>query len=82
MYGAGNYGKYFYRKLSHSVDIVAWVDRDYLYMPWYCCKKIQSPDSLSDLEFDILFIAIADEKTKNAVKDQLVQAGIKENQIF
>ncbi len=82
LYGAGNYGKYFYERLSHHIDIIAWVDRDYLYMPWYCCRKIQSPDCIGNLDFDKIFIAIVNERIRQKVRDMILQLGIEEKKIF
>lgn len=82
LYGAGNYGKYFYEKLSSRVEIVAWVDCKYDQISDIFGKKIESPDCIGRLDFDILFIAIADGRIKKEVTAMCRQMGIAEEKIY
>lgn len=82
LYGAGNYGKYFYENMAECSDIVAWVDQEYAYLPWICCKKIQPIEDIKDLEFDAIFIAIVNHKIKQEVEEQLICMGISKQIIY
>lgn len=82
LYGAGRYGTYCYKKLSEHTEILAWIDKDYIYLPWICGKKIDSLECISDLEFDAVFIAIRNEEVKKAVRNTLVNKGIHKEKIF
>lgn len=82
LYGAGNYGKYFYRKMAGCVDIAVWVDRGYGHMQQVFGNEIQPPDCVKGLEFDVVFIAIANDEIKKEVKNGLVQMGIPLGKIF
>lgn len=82
LYGAGNYGKYFYENMAECANIVAWVDQEYAYLPWICCKKIQSIEAIKDLEFDAVFIAIVNHKIRQEVKANLIQIGVPRERIY
>lgn len=82
LYGAGKYGVYCCEELSKKAEIVAWVDRDFAYMPWICCKNISAPDCIRGLEFDAVFIAIQNNKIWQEVKDMLIAMGIPSRKIY
>lgn len=82
LYGAGKYGKFFYEKMLNSVKIVAWVDGNYENMQSILGQKIQSPDCIIDLEFDIVFIAIMSVKERQKIKNKLIQIGVSVGKIF
>ena len=82
LYGAGNYGKYFYENMAECSDIVAWVDKEYAYLPWICCKKIQPIEDIKDLEFDAIFIAIVNHKIRQEVEANLIQIGVPKEKIY
>lgn len=82
LYGAGKYGTYCCEKLSEHTDVLAWIDKDYIYLPWICGRKIDSLECISDLEFDAVFIAIYNKEVKMAVRDTLVNKGIQKEKIF
>lgn len=72
LYGAGNYGKYFYGKLAGRVEIIAWVDSNYEKMPYIFGRKIQSPDCIGKLEFDAVFIAVASGRIRQKIEEELL----------
>lgn len=82
LYGAGNYGKYFYEKLASRVQIVAWVDRNYEQLPRIFDREIQSPEYLKKQQFDAVFIAMADARTKREVEQMCLQMGISPQKIY
>lgn len=82
LYGAGNYGKYFYERLATRVEIVAWVDQNYNQFSGLFGREIESPDCMKELDFDVLFIAIADGGIKKEVMDMCMQMGIAEEKIY
>ena len=82
LYGAGKYGTYCYEKLSKEAEIVAWIDRDFVYMPWICCKDISALDCIYGLEFDAVLIAIENSNIWLEVKDMLIAMGIPSKKIY
>lgn len=82
LYGAGRYGRYFYRKMVSRVEIIAWVDSSYMHMPYILGQRIQSPDNIKDLKFDMVFIAVMNGRARREIKSKLIQMGISEEQIF
>lgn len=82
LYGAGNYGKYFYENMAECSDIVAWVDKEYAYLPWICCKKIQPIEDIKDMEYDAVFIAIVNYKIRQEVETNLIQIGVPKEKIY
>lgn len=82
LYGAGNYGQYYYGLLVNQVEIVAWIDRDYKYLPWINGKKIDSLESIYKLDFDLILIAIKSSKVCHTVRNMLIQKGIDQEKIY
>ena len=64
------------------VEIIAWVDSSYMHMPYILGQRIQSPDNIKDLKFDMVFIAVMDGRARQEIKSKLIQMGISEEQIF
>ena len=82
IYGAGDYGKKIYMKLSENerfrnVDVVLWVDRNYKELGY----PVQSIDKLGVAEMDYIIIGIVDENIVCQVKDYIVKLGIDESKI-
>lgn len=82
LYGAGSWGKYFYKKMAECVDIAAWVDREYEHVPQVFGNKIQSPECVKNMEFDVVFIAIVNGKIRQEVKNKLMHMGVPLEKIF
>lgn len=76
VYGAGNYGTYFCEEMAESTHILAWVDKKHEELSQRCGMRIQSPEVIRDLMFDVVFIAIANVWVKEEVKDMLTGWGI------
>ncbi len=82
LYGAGNYGKYFCEEMAGCAEIIAWTDRDWIHLPWFCCMEIRSAEEIKHLEFDAVFIAIAQNSVKQEVRKMLVQMGVPKEKIY
>lgn len=82
LYGAGTYGKYWCEQMAEHTDIVAWVDRDYAFLPWYCCRKIHPVERITEVEFDAVFIAAARNGVREQVKKTLIQMGVPAAKIY
>lgn len=82
LYGAGKCGQYYIQKLAGQAEIVAWVDRDYVYIPHIYCMEISSPDCIKDVDFDLLFIAIQDKTIRQKIKEYLISYGVPNRKIF
>lgn len=70
LYGAGIVGKDYYRQLKQisDIEISAWVDK----VPGNVCGyEVQSPETLKNIEFDQILIAVANEKTADEIKMNL-----------
>lgn len=83
IYGAGKYGNRIYNEIKSITDIVAWVDRQYESIGM--CGDgmiISSPETLSQLEFDIIIIAIKNTDMRQEVFDDLIKMGIPEELII
>lgn len=83
IYGAGNVGKDIYAQLSKyvSCNIVGWVDKNYQKYHYPYCT-VQSSDSLNDLGYDIVIIAVLREKLADSIKYELIEKGVPEEKII
>lgn len=82
VYGAGSYGSYFCEEMAGCVDILAWVDRNYAELVQYNGIKIQPPEAVKSMNFDAVFIAIANVWVKEEVKEMLIRWGISGEKIY
>lgn len=82
LYGAGEYGKYFYEKMAGCTDIVAWTDGNYGQMTCVYGQEIQPPDCIGKLNFDFVFIAVMNSRKRKEIKDKLAGMGVAEGRIF
>lgn len=82
LYGAGNVGKSYYRQLLQKMDveIVAWIDRK-LGGQWIYGQKVEFPEILSQIEFDLVLIAVNNYEAAEKIKYALSQYAQRE-QIF
>ena len=80
IYGAGNVGRDFFIQLLRREDteIVAWVDRNYEKIGF----PVQSPDFILKIDYDLVVIAISDNRTACGIKRVLLDMGIQEEKIF
>lgn len=82
LYGAGKVGRDYYRQLRMYTDIelVGWVDSNSnVQSPYY---KITAKDSLKEMKFDILLIAVSSSITATKIKEDLVALGIESDKII
>lgn len=80
LYGAGCHGKYMYEYLQakEDVEIVHWVDKNYMNM----CRDIESPDAIFVGEYDFVFIAVLSIKLRQEIYQELIDKGIPISKIF
>ena len=83
IYGAGNYGMAVQNALSQnmSVEVVGIADRDYQEIR-KSYPEVIAPEEILNLDYDYIYIGILNEKICAAVKEQLVQMGIKGDNIL
>lgn len=83
LYGAGNVGQSYYRQIMQDGEsiIVAWIDKDF---HKYRAEgfDVCAVDSLSELYYDYVIIALYNEDSAMAVKKSLIKSGIPENIIL
>lgn len=82
LYGAGVIGRDYYAQISRYDDceIAAWVDaqpRRYQYPH----VTLYGPEILHKISFDLLIIAVREEKLARDIRSQLIQSGVKESKI-
>ena len=80
IYGGGNVGRdYFIQAMRRNdISIACWVDRDYEKIGF----PLQSPDVLKETEYDLVLIAVMDEKTAGSIRKDLLGMGIPENKVI
>ena len=82
LYGAGVIGRDYYAQLSRygHCEVVAWVDahpQKYRYPH----VTLYGPEILSEKTFDLLVIAVREEKLAEEIRGQLMQSGVEESKI-
>lgn len=84
IYGAGNVGKSYINelKISNYANIAGWSDKNYEKIRSYNNVNIIDPCLIKEIVFDVLLIAVLDEKVANDIKHDLVNMGIDENKII
>ena len=79
LYGAGVVGQQYYEQVDRTnyCEVVAWVDKDE--------KKhnhmVSPVDSVKELNYDYIVIALSSEQIRREVRDELVSKGIAETKI-
>ena len=83
IYGAGKWGKRLYPGLcSEYTSVVGWLDKNYLRLRGDIPELTGSMDTVSTLNFDIIIIAIADEKIMQKVRAELMGYGVPDDKIL
>ena len=83
LYGAGNWGRIYYRLIEERRwgTVVGWVDN-----LWYTAKQtdipIQPLDYLVRVSYDYVLIAIKSKSVQEEVKNNLIGWGIEEEKIL
>ena len=77
LYGAGKLGKCYYSQLidSRFCKQVIWVDRHFESYRG-AGEPVDSPEIISDVGFDYVFIAVKDQKMQTQIKDWLLGKGV------
>ena len=83
LYGAGRVGMDYYRQIRQSTEgeLVLWVDKQSEQFVDSDFDIRQVAD-LSQMEFDVLLIAVNKENVANVIKNELMQAGIEEEKLW
>ena len=83
LYGCGTVGRSYYAQLRlyDSIDIVAWVDKNYentnnIY------RRIDSPLRLTEIEYDVILIAVYEETSACDIKNWLTITGVDSSKIL
>lgn len=79
LYGAGVVGKDFYRQISqmNQCEITAWVDKQ-KYGKWNLVS-IGKPETLKEISYDILILAVKNKAVADEIKEELIQNDICKN---
>ena len=80
LYGAGNVGKDYFRQIINRTDleICAWMDRNYEAIGF----PVSSPYDIGKYEYDMVLIAVNDEKSVSGIINELIQIGVDKNKLF
>ncbi|MCI8994251.1 MAG: glycosyltransferase [Lachnospiraceae bacterium] len=83
LYGAGKVGMRYYQQIyrQNQLQMVLWVDknwRDYEESSW----PVSSPEWIGEEEYDYVVIAVKREALAMEIQKELVEIGIRENQIL
>ena len=84
LYGAGRIGRDYYSQVCRysECQIVAWVDINYQRFHFGCIEVV-GRERLAELDYDILLIAVKEEKTAMQIKRSLIEeSGVKEEKIM
>lgn len=81
--GAGTFGQQLIKRISESEysNIVSWVDDDY----WEyrrCCLDVNPINTLSDLSYDYVVIAMVDSFASHKMRDNLIDFGVSPSKIL
>ncbi len=83
LYGAGNIGKRYYQQFKEGkyAEIVKWVDKQF-----YTLREeglpVDNVESIGDVDYDYVFISIADEKIASEIISNLKQMGVSDQRII
>ena len=83
LHGAGNVGRSYHRQIEDTgyCKVVCWADSDYAKKRSGFREEIVDPHSVSDLEYDYIFIAVADENIIKTIKAAYIDMGVKAEKI-
>ncbi len=84
IYGAGKVGKDLFRQLTthDDINICLWVDKNYQKYS-HGFHEVKSVDALGTTDYDVIIVAILDEKKYETIRNQLIeQFGISEDKII
>lgn len=83
IYGAGKVGIDYWKQMSNysACQIVAWVDQNFekISCPY---RAIQDVETIKNVEFDVVLVAVASEETYLQIRQSLVQKGIDQERII
>lgn len=83
LYGAGDIGSDYYVQFERTKDYVlaAWADKNYKNLNQKG-RRVISPETIMDFEFDYIIIAVMDRDTADNIKNQLIKKGVEEEKII
>lgn len=80
LYGAGDVGRDYFRQIMNRKDLCmcAWVDKNYETIGF----PIASPNTILGCQYDVVLIALNDEKNVDRIKADLEKIGVNRNKII
>lgn len=81
IYGAGKAGIDFVKQYNNDVEIVGWVDKDYMRIPNMFGHVISKPESIIKKEYDVVLICIKKIEIQKEIKENLLKMGVKEKKV-
>jgi hypothetical protein len=84
LHGAGNVGKSYYAQLSDTgyCRRVYWVDSNYISKKAQGMKSVESPDTIFDIKFDYILIAIANVEIAEQICQFYLEKGVQREKII
>lgn len=83
LYGAGNVGKCYYRHITRDTTcvFVSWVDKNAKYLYEKELLPVEGIECVQKYDYDIIIIAVYDERVYESVREELISEGIPEDKI-
>lgn len=82
IYGAGWLGQVVYQIYSELCNIVGWIDQNYKTISNILCMKILPPNTIKELSFDYILIAVESNNAKEEIKKMLLEMNIESSIII
>lgn len=82
LYGAGNIGQRYYKQIAESryVEVVSWVDKRFIQLRENG-YSVDLPNTIKSIEFDFVFLAVADRLIAQEIISELENMGIVRSRI-
>ena len=83
LYGAGAIGYDYHCQLSQdkNIQIVDWIDKNYLKYN-YLERKVISVDNIKNYDYDLILIAVKKQGLADKIIDELISIGVDEKKIY
>ncbi len=81
IYGAGIIGREAYLYYAIDNSIVAWVDKQFRFYPSTYCQKISCVESLGEMDFDKIVIAVKNPSMQDEIMKELINMDIPREKI-
>ena len=83
LYGAGDNGRNYYEQLKKTrIELVGWVDKEYLKKGMIEDCVISSPEKIKELEYEYVIVSILDRTIQQEATIELMELGVEKDRII